>query len=148
MEAALDGLVNPTVITRPVRDADGDVVDLALTYANPAAAAWGVTVGAGLAHRPGPESQASIAQLLKVHASGEPLELSSIAASRRGGVDRFIDLRVVRLDDDLVVGADPFEDGVDLADRLGPGGHEGGEEQGEKESSHRMPARVSVSSRL
>jgi len=54
----------------------------------------------------------------------------------------------VRLDDDLVVGADPLEDGVDFADRFGLGSHERGEEQGEKESSHRMPERVIGSTRL
>ena len=103
MEAALDGLVDPTVIAQPVRDAAGDVVDLVLVYVNLAAAEWGAPVGALLGQRVDPSPSAGLDRLLKVHASGEALALDSVAVSRRGGTERFVDMRVVRLDDDLLL---------------------------------------------
>src|SRR5690606_41361493 len=101
-----------------------------------------------LAERVRPDLPAGDRRLRAVFGHAErALDAAGLRARRVAG--DALHLRVVvRLDDDLVVGADPLEDGVDFADRFGPGGHEGSEEQGEKVSANRMPAGVSGSAGL
>lgn len=40
LEATLDSLLDPHLLSQPVRDPDGRVVDFSIVYANPAACAW------------------------------------------------------------------------------------------------------------
>lgn len=104
LKAALDALLDPHVMLDPVRDAQGQIVDFAVTTANPAACTYNQTTREKLIGRrllesfPGYQA-AGLFQLYRDTAeSGRPLVLDGFAYSDEiHGAGRRLDIRAVKV---------------------------------------------------
>jgi PAS domain S-box-containing protein len=109
LQAAFATMLDPFVVLSPVRDADGDVVDLRVELANPAAAkASGVPADdmAGKLfrdHLPRGRPSEVFERSLHTLATGEPLVLDGVGYEdpRAPSTRRVLDVRAVRMGDGL-----------------------------------------------
>ncbi|MDO8105806.1 EAL domain-containing protein [Isoptericola sp. b441] len=99
---ALDEVLDPVVVAHPVHDG-ARIADFVLDYANPAARAWGaapgVQVDAGLGLRRAPRFSAYV----EAYSSGRQVSLSAVPSRLRSEPVRFVDLRITRVADRLVL---------------------------------------------
>lgn len=101
--AALDDIVTPTLVGRPVRDAAGDVVALSIVYANAAAQRWGPAVGHRWTHLDDATVRDVFHQCLTVIRTGLRVDEPSVRVAGPSGEVRTIELTVTRLGDDLLI---------------------------------------------
>ncbi|EYR65149.1 hypothetical protein N866_13210 [Actinotalea ferrariae CF5-4] len=108
VEGALDNMLDPVAVVRPVRDATGTVTRFVVVHANTPAVARGTDVGDewvppddDAASRPGPA--ALFHRYVQVLTGGTSLLLESLFVPTPDGEERYVDLRVVRLGDELLV---------------------------------------------
>ncbi|WP_225753800.1 bifunctional diguanylate cyclase/phosphodiesterase [Actinotalea sp. Marseille-Q4924] len=108
VEGALDNVLDPVAVVRPVRDASGAVTRFVVVHANTPAVARGTAVGDewvppddDAVSRPGPA--ALFHRYVQVLTGGTSLLLESLFVPTPDGDERYVDLRVVRLGDELLV---------------------------------------------
>lgn len=106
VEGALDNVLDPVAVVRPVRDAAGVVTWFVVVHVNTPAVARGVDVGDtwGSAADDGARGPAALFdRYVEVLATGTSLLLESLPAPAPDGAECWVDLRVVRLGDELLV---------------------------------------------
>nr|WP_297427108.1 GGDEF domain-containing phosphodiesterase [uncultured Actinotalea sp.] len=119
VEGALDNVLDPVAVVRPLRDAAGTVMRFLVVHANTPAVARGVDVGDLWGPRPGDDAadegsghppQPPVTgpaglyhRYVQVLTTGTSLVLESLPAPSAGGEEQYVDLRVVRLGDELLV---------------------------------------------
>lgn len=106
VEGALDHVLDPVAVLRPVRDGAGAVTGLVVAHVNTPAVARGIAAGdvwapPGPGHRSGPASL--FHRYVEVLSSGTSLLLESFGTPAPDGAERYVDLRVVRLGGELLV---------------------------------------------
>ncbi|WP_322757772.1 diguanylate cyclase [Synechococcus sp. CBW1107] len=110
LRTTLDSLLDPHLILGPVRDSGGQITDLRIIQANPAAAAYNrmpleIFVGTTVRQSwPGIVTSGLFDLYLNVLASGQPLALDDFVFHHEShGQERHFDIRAVKVDDDLSI---------------------------------------------
>ena len=103
--AALEGMLDPVAIVHPVGTSAAAITDFEAKYCNEAAREWAAPDGTRL---PDAVSGAAGGEQFQAYAStyrtGEPLLADAVRIPAAGGQpDRYVDLRVTRLEDGLLV---------------------------------------------
>jgi diguanylate cyclase (GGDEF)-like protein/PAS domain S-box-containing protein len=107
LKAMLDGLIDPHMLCRPIRDAPGHVVDFTIVYANPAAATWyGIDrhrlIGSRLlAVSPFLASTSLFTMLAATADTGRPTDMDAFAYPHDRTRTRWLDIRAVQGGDQI-----------------------------------------------
>jgi diguanylate cyclase (GGDEF)-like protein/PAS domain S-box-containing protein len=100
--AALDETLDPVIVAHP-EHRDGQLVDFVVDYANPAALTWGTDLGAVLDPGTSLSRAPRFPTYVEVFTTGSPVLLSAVPSGEGPAPGRFVDLRVTRVSDRLMV---------------------------------------------
>ena len=104
LNAILDGLIDPHVMLKPVRDAAANIVDFTVTSANPAACAYAGTTREELVGKrilelfPSEAPSLRLAMYRKLMEDGQPLVLNDFTYPGEKDMTRRFDIRATRVE--------------------------------------------------
>ncbi len=104
LNAILDGLIDPHVMFKPVRDAAGNIVDFTVTNANPAACAFAGTTRDELVGKrllelfPSEAPSLRLAMYRNLMENGQPLVMNDFTYPGEKDVTRRFDIRATRVE--------------------------------------------------